>query len=65
MIFAACSTSAKLTSREKKIDVVASHKMLRKIHDGHGERLFAVMMRGVFPNITNQLIDLIKTLFPL
>jgi hypothetical protein len=49
-----------LTRRMKKVDIVASNKVLSKIDDGHGERLFAVVMCSMFTDIPNQLADLLK-----
>jgi hypothetical protein len=60
MVFPASRASPKLTSRMEDIDVVASNKVLSKVHNGHGERLFAVMMRGMFADVSNQLTDLLN-----
>jgi len=59
MVFAPSSTSTELTSRVKKIDVIAPNKMLSKVHDSHGKRLFAMVMRSMFTNIPDQLTDLV------
>ena len=60
MVFPSSCASAELTSRMEEIDVIASNKVLSKIHDGHGERLFAVVVRGMFADVPNQLTDLLK-----
>ena len=53
-----------LTVRQKEIHVVASDVILREIHDGHRQALFAVMVCSFLGYVTHELSDLCVPFVP-
>ena len=58
MVLSALVTRAVLSVRQEQIQVVTPDIVLRKIDDRHRQTLFAVVIRGVLGDISDQLRDL-------
>lgn len=58
MVLSALVTRAVLSVRQQQIQIVASDVVLRKIYNRHCQTLLAVVIRGVFGDISDELRDL-------
>lgn len=59
MVLSALITSTELSIGHEQIDVVASHKILGQVHDRHHQTLFAVVVAGLFGDVSDELSHLV------